>query len=252
MTNEGNIEIQTNGRIAELKFSHPNSNSLPGKLLKSIYEEILNLDKNPDIRVVILKSVGDKAFCAGASFDELASIETFEQGKEFFSGFARIINAIRKSKKIYIARIHSKAVGGGVGLAATCDYAIAHTSASVKLSELAVGIGPFVVGPAVERKIGLSAYSSMSLDVDWYTADWAMQKGLYHRVYNTIEELDNGINSFANKLSESNPGALEELKRVFWQGTEDWDELLSSRAEISGRLVLSDFTKEFIKKFKKN
>jgi methylglutaconyl-CoA hydratase len=252
MITEGKVEVIINGKIAELVFFHPNSNSLPEQMLKSIKHEILNLEKNEEVLVVILKSIGEKAFCAGASFDELASIDNFENGTEFFSGFANIINAIRKSSKIYIARIHSKAVGGGVGLAATCDYAIAHTSASVKLSELAVGIGPFVVGPAVQRKIGLSAYSAMSLDVEWYSADWALQKGLYHRVYNSLDELDKGIDSLATKLSESNPAALKELKKVFWAGTEHWDDLLAKRAEISGSLVLSEFTKDFIKKFKKN
>ncbi len=198
----------------------------------------------------MLKSAGDKAFCAGASFEELSTIQTKEQGLLFFSGFAKVILAIKNSKKIVLGRIHGKAVGGGVGLAAACDYAIATKYASVRLSELAVGIGPFVIGPAVERKIGISAFSQMALNAtEWQTASWAKEKGLYHEVFETVEQLDAWINHFCGILLQSNPEALRELKNIFWSGTDHWNELLVSRATISGELVLSEFTKNAISKF---
>jgi methylglutaconyl-CoA hydratase len=195
--------------------------------------------------------LGDKTFCAGASFDELVAISDLETGKTFFSGFANVINACRKSSKLIIGRIQGKAVGGGVGIASAVDYCFATTNAAVKLSELAVGIGPFVVGPAVQRKIGLSAMSELAINAtSWRSAEWAMQKGLFNEIFETSSEMDSAIQSLALKLSNSNPAAMQELKQVFWEGTEDWDTLLVSRASISGKLVLSDFTREAISTFK--
>lgn len=239
--------------IATIEFFHPLSNSLPGKLLAEVAETITALGKDDSVRVIVLKSAGDRAFCAGASFDELISINDIETGKVFFSGFANVINACRKCPKLIIGRVQGKAVGGGVGVASAVDYCVATKFASVKLSELAVGIGPFVVGPAVERKIGTSAMSQLAIDAtEWQTAEWAKQKGLYTEVYENVEDMDKGIDELANKLSNSNPEAMRLLKQIFWKGTEDWDELLKERAAMSGELVLSDFTKNAINKFKNN
>jgi methylglutaconyl-CoA hydratase len=200
----------------------------------------------------LLKSAGERAFCAGASFDELVAIKDLDEGKVFFSGFAKVINACRTCEKIIVARIQGKAVGGGVGIAASADYAFATTHSSIKLSELAVGIGPFVVGPAVERKIGLSAMSELAIDAtQWRSAAWAQNKGLYSNISETAEIMDEKINELLQKLANSNPDAMRELKKVFWSGTEDWNELLAKRAEISGRLVLSEFTRNAIHAFKK-
>ena len=198
-----------------------------------------------------MQSAGEKAFCAGASFDELIAIENLEQGKKFFSGFAMVINAMRTAPKFVIARVQGKAVGGGVGIACAADYTFAVESASVKLSELAVGIGPFVVGPAVERKVGTAAFSQLTINAtEWQTAQWAKEKNMYAEVYNTVSETDEAIDSLATKLSQSNPEAMLLLKKAMWQGTEHWDNLLLERAEMSGKLVLSDFTKNAIQKFK--
>ena len=249
--NNGKLNTIINNGIATVSFFHEQSNSLPGTLLREIAAAIEASGKNNEVKVIILKSEGEKSFCAGASFDELASISDIETGKRFFSGFAGVINAIRKAPKFVIARVQGKAVGGGVGLACAADYTLATTNAAVKLSELAVGIGPFVVGPAVERKIGNAAFSQLSINAtQWQPAAWAKEKGMYVEVYQTIEELDNGIMEIANTLVQSSPEAMQMLKKVLWQGTENWDQLLSERAEISGRLVLSDFTRNAIAKFK--
>ncbi len=248
---EGTVIHFVENNIDIIKFFHPQSNSLPGKLLRELASAIEAAGKNQDARVILLCSEGEKAFCAGASFDELVSINDLQTGKEFFSGFAMVINAIRKAPKFVIARVQGKAVGGGVGLACAADYSIAHESSSVKLSELAVGIGPFVVGPAVERKIGTSAFSQMSMNAtEWYSSEWALQKGMFASVHTTFAEMDDTINILTKKLSQSNPEAMAELKKVFWSGTENWDTLLTERAAISGRLVLSDFTRNAIEKFK--
>ena len=237
--------------IATIEFGHPLSNSLPGKILQKLADVITELGENNAVKVIVLRSTGEKAFCAGASFDELISIQDLETGQKFFSGFAKVINACRKAPKFIIGRIHGKAVGGGVGIASSVDYCLATKSADVKLSELAVGIGPFVVGPAVERKIGLSAMSELAINAtEWRSANWAMEKGLYTAVFDSVEALDGEINRLAEKLSESNPEAMAMLKKVFWQGTENWDELLSERAGMSGKLVLSDFTINSIQAFK--
>ena len=251
MEDKGTVEISINNEIGTITFGHPQSNSLPGALLQLLANTITDLSKEASVKVIILQSLGDKTFCAGASFDELVAISDLETGKTFFSGFANVINACRKSSKLIIGRIQGKAVGGGVGIASAVDYCFATTNAAVKLSELAVGIGPFVVGPAVQRKIGLSAMSELAINAtSWRSAEWAMQKGLYNEIYETTSEMDSAIQSLAYKLSNSNPAAMQELKQVFWEGPEDWDTLLVSRASISGKLVLSDFTREAISTFK--
>ena len=230
--------------ISEITFFHEAQNSLPGSILTELAEAIRTAGKDESSKVIILKSGGDRTFCAGASFTELIAILDFETGKKFFSGFALVINACRTCGKIVIGRVQGKAVGGGVGLAAAVDYCFATQHASVKLSELAVGIGPFVVGPAVERKVGLSAFSQMTLNAtEFYPAQWAKKKGLYAEIFETTEEMDSAVMTLAEKLAESNPEALSMLKKIFWEGTEHWDELLSKRAEMSGKLVLSEFTK---------
>jgi methylglutaconyl-CoA hydratase len=246
-----NFSVSEKG-VGTIDFGHPLSNSLPSKILEKLAHTITKLGENPEVRVILLKSSGDKAFCAGASFDELIAIKDFDSGKAFFSGFAHVINACRKAPKFIVGRVHGKAVGGGVGLAASVDYCLATSNADIKLSELAVGIGPFVVGPAVERKIGLSAMSELAINAtEWRHADWARKKGLYTDTFETEEEMDYEITKLVDRLSRSSPEAMAELKRVFWRGTENWDELLMERAGISGKLVLSDFTVNAINSFKK-
>lgn len=247
----GEVKTTIENGIATVSFFHPQSNSLPGEILRTLADEITKAGNNPDAKVIVLKSEGDKSFCAGASFDELITINDLETGKRFFSGFAGVINAIRTTPKFVIARVQGKAVGGGVGLASAADYTLATTGASVKLSELAVGIGPFVVGPAVERKIGTAAFCELSINAtEWRDAQWAHNKGLYADVFNTVEELDEAVKTLAVRLSNSNPEAMQLLKKAFWQGTENWDTLLIERAMMSGKLVLSDFTRNAIEKFK--
>ncbi|MFI5219898.1 MAG: enoyl-CoA hydratase/isomerase family protein [Bacteroidia bacterium] len=251
MADAGKVNTEIKNGIATVIFSHPQSNSLPGELLRKLADEITLAGNNNEVKVIVLKSEGNKTFCAGASFDELVLIDTIEKGKEFFSGFAAVINAIRKAPKFVIAAVQGKAVGGGVGIAAAADYALAHESASVKLSELAVGIGPFVVGPAVERKMGKAAFTFLTINAtQWKDAAWACGKGLYADVVSTHEELNKAVYDLAERLSKSNPEAMRMLKNIFWEGTDNRDTLLAERAEMSGRLVLSDFTKQAIEKFK--
>jgi len=244
-----NIEIE-NG-IGTITFFHPAHNSLPGDILAKLAQTIIDAGNNDAIKVIVLKSGRDRTFCAGASFKELININDAETGKVFFSGFANVINAMRNCPKFVIGRIQGKTVGGGVGLAAATDYCMATKYASIKLSELNVGIGPFVVGPAIERKIGLSAMTQIAIDANsFYDAEWARDKGLFTKVFEDIEQLDVAVKEFAEHLCTYNPEAMKEMKKVFWQGTEHWDVLLKERAVISGRLALSEFTKETLKRFK--
>jgi len=248
---EAYVKSETHKGVTSIEFFHPQSNSLPGKILHDLTVAIHRAEVDPDTKVIVLRSAGDKTFCSGASFDELVAIKNKEQGLAFFSGFANVINAIRICPKFVIGRIHGKCVGGGVGIAAACDYAIATENSDVKLSELAVGIGPFVVGPAVERKIGASAFSALSIDATmWRNADWAKRKGLFAEMHDSIENMDESIRRLADTLAHSSPEAMAEMKKIFWKGTDHWDSLLIERAAISGKLVLSDFTKNAIQKFK--
>ncbi len=250
-TRQGNVSLDHNNGISTITFYHPAHNSLPGNLLSQLTQAIVEAGTHPETKVVVLKSSGDRTFCAGASFDELSAIGNPEQGKRFFLGFANVINAMRKCPKFIVGRVQGKAVGGGVGLAAAVDYCMATKWASVKLSELAVGIGPFVVGPAVQRKIGLSAFSQMSINAKaWQTAAWAKEKGLFTEVFETAEQLDAYLEHFIETLKTYNPEAMKKLKEIFWEGSENWDELLDKRAAVSGELVLSDFAKEAIAAFK--
>ncbi len=247
----GFVKSEIKNGIGYVTFFHPQSNSLPGVLLRSLAAEIEKVGNDNEAKVIVLKSDGDKAFCAGASFDELISIKDLETGKVFFSGFAGVINAMRKAPKFVLARVHGKAVGGGVGIASSADYTYAVEGAGVKLSELAVGIGPFVVGPAVERKVGKSAFCQLTINAtEWQTAQWAKEKGLYAELFDSVESMDKGIDELANRLAKSNPEAMAMLKKVMWEGTENWDTLLLERAAMSGKLVISEFTINAINKFK--
>lgn len=248
---EAYVKHDIQNGIATIEFFHPEQNSLPGNILAQLAQTITEKGNHPDVKVIILQSGGDRTFCAGASFKELIAINDAQTGQVFFSGFANVINAMRQCPKFIIGRIQGKTVGGGVGIAAATDYCYATQFASVKLSELNVGIGPFVVSPAIERKIGVSALSQIAIDANtFYDAEWAKTKGLYAEVYDTIEEMDEYVQAFAQHLCTYNPEAMAEMKKIFWRGTEDWNTLLSERAAISGRLVLSEFTKETLKKFK--
>ena len=248
---EAYVKQNIENNIATIEFFHPEQNSLPGTILAQLANTITEVGNNLEVKFIILKSGGDRTFCAGASFQELIAINDAETGKVFFSGFANVINAMRKCPKFIIGRIQGKTVGGGVGIAAATDYCMATQFASIKLSELNVGIGPFVVSPAIERKMGVSAMSQIAIDANtFYDAEWAKSKGLFTEVYETIDELDEYVKVFAEHLCNYNPEAMAEMKKVFWRGTEEWDNLLAERAAISGRLVLSDFTKETLKKFK--
>ncbi|MBT4413795.1 MAG: enoyl-CoA hydratase/isomerase family protein [Polaribacter sp.] len=248
----GSLYTSLQNNIATIEFGHPASNSFPSELLNRLTKELNSISENDAISVVILKSEGEKAFCAGASFDELVAISNLQEGEKFFTGFANVINAMRTCGKIIIGRVQGKTVGGGVGLASACDYVLATENAAIKLSELTIGIGPFVIEPVVKRKIGLAALSELTLDAtNWKTAYWAKEKGLYAKVFETVKELDEEVEILASKLASYNPSALGEMKKVLWENTQNWNELLAERALVSGKLVLSDFTKKALSKFSK-
>lgn len=248
----GSLYTKIENSIAHIEFGHPASNSFVSELLARLANEFDSLGKNEEVSVILLKSEGERAFCAGASFDELVAISNLEEGKRFFSGFAHVINAMRKCPKPIIGRVQGKSVGGGVGLASACDYVHATVDAAIKLSEISVGIGPFVIAPAIARKMGKAALAELSLyPTEWKNAYWAKEKGLYAKVHDSIEEMDKEIEIHLQKLSTYNPEALSQMKKVLWEGTEDWDELLNARAAMSGKLALSDTTKKALEKFKK-
>lgn len=246
----GDVTLNITDGIATVSFHHPKGNSLPGELLSLLAQRITAAGKDPEARVIVLRSEGAGPFCAGASFDELVAIEDAQTGREFFSGFGRVILAMIRAPRFVVTRVHGKVVGGGVGIVSASDFTCAVEAAPAKLSELAIGIGPFVVGLPIERKIGLAAFSAMSVDTDWRDAAWCERQGLYSRIYPEVSALDKGVEALARKLAGSNPEAMAELKKLFWTGTEDWDRLLAGRADVSGKLVLSEFTREAIARFK--
>ncbi len=248
----GSLYTKIQNKVAIVEFGHPASNSFPKELLDRLTKEIQKLSTNNKVAIIVLKSEGNRAFCAGASFEELMTITNLEEGKQFFTGFANVINATRNCNKLIVGRAQGKAVGGGVGLLASCDYVLATNKAAIKLSELTIGIGPFVIAPAVERKIGIAGLSELTLAAtEWKNAYWAKEKGLYAKVFETTKELDTEVDFFATKLASYNPEALTQIKKNLWVGTENWETILAEKTLISGKLVLSAFTKNALQKFKK-
>lgn len=248
----GSLCTKIENKVATITFGHPMSNSFPRELLDRLTTEFAKLSSDPAVAVIVIQSDGSGAFCAGAAFEELLAVSNENEGAHFFSGFANLINAMRSCSKLIVGRVHGKAVGGGVGIACACDYTLATKNASIKLSELAIGIGPFVIEPVVSKKIGKTAMAEMTLAAhEWKSADWAFAKGLFSNTFETVEELDVALQDFCAKLSSYNPEALLEMKKVLWEGTQHWDTLLLERATISGKLVLSDFTKNALSEFKK-
>lgn len=250
MITSGEVVTDIKNTSAVITFSHPKGNSLPKSSLQRLADAFTHVSRYSDIRAIILQSSGTSAFCAGASFDELVEIDNFSKGKEFFMGFANVILAMKNSPKFIISKVQGKAVGGGVGLIAASDYVIALNSASIKLSELELGIGPFVVGPAIERKIGKGAFSALSIDTSWRNSEWAKVHGLFSEIAESTEELDEKVSELSLKLSKTSPEASAHLKSVLWENTDDWEDLLIKRAELSGRLILSDFTRNYISAFR--
>lgn len=246
----GSLTTTITNAVATLTFGHPASNSFPKLLLQELTNAIRDLGSNDAVQVIVLQSEGTGVFCAGASFNELLAVSNEAEGTAFFSGFAHVINAMRTCPKVIVGRIQGKAIGGGVGIAAACDYALATNQSSIKLSELAIGIGPFVIEPAVSRKIGKTAMAQMTLAAhEWKSAQWAQQHGLFAATYETLDELDQAVNQMATQLASYNPKALLEIKKILWEGTAHWEKLLLERAAISGQLVLSDFTKKALLQF---
>jgi methylglutaconyl-CoA hydratase len=248
----GSLLTTIENKIATLEFGHPASNSFPRELLDRLTCALNSLSDNPDVSVIVMRSEGVGAFCAGASFDELLAVSNLEEGVKFFSGFAHLINAMRSCKKLIVGRVHGKAVGGGVGIASACDYVFATNNAAIKLSELAIGIGPFVIEPSVSRKIGKTALAEMTLAAhEWKSADWAKEKGLYANTFENTVDLDAALENFCAKVASYNPEALIEMKKVLWEGTAHWETLLLERAAITGKLVLSEYSKKALTQFKK-
>ena len=245
------VDVEERGPVATVTFSHPRSNSLPSALLRKIAEKIRDVSSNSGIKVIVLRSQGDKAFCAGASFDEMKAVKDAPTGREFFSGFAQVILAMTRAPQFVIARVQGKVTGGGVGLVAASDYCLAVRGASVKLSELAIGLGPFVIGPVVERKVGRGPFAAMSIDADWRTAEWAERHGLYAQLFDDAKELDKALAALLAFLSAANPEAIRQFKKVLWADTEGWDKLMEQRAAISGALSLSPHTRAAIEQFEK-
>ncbi len=236
------LNIEMHGNYAVIEFFHPSHNSLHTGLLDKLRIAIDDLEKEESVNCILLKSGGDRTFCAGANFDEMKSISNFDEGKKFFSGFGKVIQSMKKSSKIIVGRIQGKAVGGGVGIIAACDIAFATKFASIRLSELSIGIGPFVIEPAVTRKLGISGFSELTLrPLVWKDALWVKSKGMFSEVFKTTELLDDYVDKYIKSLSSYSPVAIREIKKMLWHGTESWDSLMEKRAEISGELAMKNY-----------
>ena len=245
------IQVFKGSAVARIQFAHEKQNAFPATHLKALQLAFEKVSSDDDVHVIVLQSDPSKAFCAGASIDDLLNVKTAKEGKAFFMGFANVLNAMRRCPQPIIGRIHGKAVGGGVGLIAACDYALATTHTQIKLSEIAIGIGPFVIAPALLRKIGTAAMSELSLTAHaWKSADWAHSKGLLSELHSDFEALEEAVVKHANRLAAYTPQAVTELKKALWKGTEDWDNLLEHNAAISGRHVFSEQTQKTLNELK--
>lgn len=246
----GTVTTHIADGVATVEFAHPKGNSLPAQLLNDLAAAIQAAGADPAARVIVLRSAGDSTFCAGASFDEFLAVSTPEQGQAFFSGFSRVILAMIRAPKFVLTRVQGQAAGGAIGLIAASDYSVAVRTARLKLSELQVGIGPFVVGVVIERKLGLASFMNLGVHADWHDAAWGERHGLYSALVDDAVALDTAVAAHAARLAASNPEAMREMKRVFWAGTEDWAERMAERAGMSGRMVLSEFTRRALERFR--
>jgi methylglutaconyl-CoA hydratase len=247
---DGTVSVSVAHGIGTVEFAHPKGNSLPAKLLDELAAAITALGANDSARVIVLRSAGTGAFCAGASFDEFTALADAAEGQRFFSGFSRVILAMIRAPKFVLTRVHGRAAGGAIGVIAASDYSVAVGTAQVKLSELQVGIGPFVVGVVIERKLGLAPFMNLAVHADWHSAAWCERHGLYSAVMDSEDALDDAVAAHAKRLAASNPEAMREMKRVFWQHTDGWEKTMTERAAMSGRMVLSDFTREALTRFR--
>ncbi|PUB28160.1 methylglutaconyl-CoA hydratase [Elizabethkingia sp. YR214] len=241
-------EIKNN--IAEITFGTPKSNSLPGAILEKLAQTILEEGVKKEVKAILIKSAGEKAFCAGASFDELLAIDELEVSKKFFGGFAKVLNAMRNCGKIVVVRVQGKTTGGGVGITCGADYCFATKDATLALTEINLGIGPFVIGPYVERKIGKSQFSAMAIDAEFRSAEWAEQHNIYHSVSENIAEMDTKLDDFLQKLSTRSDEALALIKKVSWDGTDYFNILMPDRIHMSASLILEDSAKKNIEAIK--
>lgn len=247
MTDSGTVVYTASPPLAHIEFYHPKGNSLPSRILEELTLAFRRASEEPDLRVITLQSRGDGAFCGGANLDELRAIRDFESGKAYFMRIAELLTAMRDTPGCIIAKVQGPAVGGGVGLIAASDFVCAGQDAPVRLSEVSLGIGPFVIGPAVIRKIGLSAFSTLSLDAGtWYDAHWARSFGLYNRVVESHVELDRVAEQLAGDLAASGPSAVTTLKRELWRGENDWPARLEESAEQSAKLLMTEHTQRLL------
>ncbi len=247
----GEVLLNIEDGIGTIEFHHPKGNSLPSNLLKQLSEAIQRAGDDHSIKVIRLKSRGN-TFCAGASFDELLAINSEEQAHKFFSGFGSLIESIKTCPKFVVAEVQGKAVGGGVGIIAACDYAIASENASIKLSELSIGFGPFVIAPAVIRKIGLSAFSTLTIDsTTWKTAAWGNEKGLFNEIVQDLNKLNSRTTKLCESLSNHSLEAMRQIKSTLWEGYEELNDIHKKRATLSGTLSQSELTQSILSGFKK-
>lgn len=248
---EGFVSVEFKDNIAKITFFHPKGNSLSRNLLRKLEEAFNSVNESKNASVILLQSQGEKAFCGGASFDELTSIKDFDNAVDFFAGFGKVINSMRKSSFFIVGRVQGKAVGGALGLISACDYVAATSNASVRLSEYSLAIGPFVISNAVERKIGKSALSQMTIDTQWYDSNWSLSKGLFNQVFSSIEEMDQFLENFLKEIASRSLNTQKELKKLFWEGTDNWDELLYQKAHITAKLLFSNETQQIINNLKR-
>lgn len=244
------VRAELKNSVAEITFGTSKSNSLPGAILEKLAKTILEEGGKKEVKAILLKSEGEKAFCAGASFDELLEIAELETSKKFFGGFAKVLNAMRNCGKIVVVRVQGKTTGGGVGIACGADYCFATKHSALALTELNLGIGPFVIGPYVERKIGKSQFAAMAIDADFRSATWAEQHNIYHSVSDSIQEMDEKLDEFLLTLAGRSADALALIKKVSWEGTDHFYDLMPARIHMSASLILEDYAKENICKIK--
>lgn len=247
----GSLHSRISKGIATIEFGHPKANSLTSALLEGLMQEFNSLSENDKVSLILLKSKGEGAFCAGASFDELLQIDNLTDATHFFNGFANVFLAMRNCKKPIVGQIQGKATGGGVGLIAACDYTLATENAWIRLPELAIGIAPFVIAPVLIRKIGTTALNEMYMTPNlWKESHWAQRYNLYTQVLKNIKELNEQTAHFTENLAKINSNVLAEMKQITWKNTENWSEELHKNATLSAKFLLSEETKSILMNFK--
>lgn len=245
------IVYRTDGNVARVVFNRPEvHNAFNDTMIKELSSVFDDIEKRPDIRVVIVTGEG-KSFCAGADLNWMRRVKdySYEDNLKESLDLAEMLFKVYASPKPTIARVNGAAIGGGTGLVAVCDIAIAAEKAKFSFSEVKLGLIPACISPYVLKKCGEGKCREFFLTGERLTAEKACAAGLVNAVI-SLDEIDAYITSIVALLVSSGPEAIstckELLRNVSGMSLEDAKRYT---AEVIAKLRISDEGQEGMNAF---